>query len=159
MNNNQQNSITWILSFAKQCKKKMILSVLLAIVGVAFGLIPYFAVSKLIVNLFAKEYTLRGILITALVALIGYLGKVIFSTLSTMLSHKSAFQILKNIRQEITDKLSKVPMGYILETSSGKFKTAIVDTVEKIELPLAHMIPELTSNLLIPICLSIYFLF
>lgn len=157
MNNNQQNSITWILSFAKQCKKKMILSVLLAIVGVAFGLIPYFAVSKLIVSLFAKEYTLRGILITALVALIGYLGKVIFSTLSTMLSHKSAFQILKNIRQEITDKLSKVPMGYILETSSGKFKTAIVDTVEKIELPLAHMIPELTSNLLIPICLSIYF--
>ncbi|QUH31916.1 ABC transporter ATP-binding protein [Vallitalea guaymasensis] len=135
----------------------MIASVLLAIAGVGFGIIPYLAVSKLITRIFEKNYTWSNILYIALIALIGYFGKVVFSTLSTILSHRSAFIILKSIRQEITEKLSKVPMGYIEDTSSGKFKTVIVDTVEKIELPLAHMIPELTSNLLIPICLTIYF--
>lgn len=47
-------------------------------------------------------------------------------------------------------------MGYILDTPSGKFKTLLVDTVEKLELPLAHMIPELTANLLIPVLMLIY---
>ncbi|MCD2491585.1 hypothetical protein LQE92_02950 [Lacrimispora sp. NSJ-141] len=42
-------------------------------------------------------------------------------------------------------------LGCILDTPSGKFKTMLVDTVEKLELPLAHMIPELTANILIPI--------
>jgi len=153
----KQSSISWVLGFAKQCKNKMIASVLLAIAGVGFGIIPYLAVSKLITRIFEKNYTWSNILYIALIALIGYFGKVVFSTLSTILSHRSAFIILKSIRQEITEKLSKVPMGYIEDTSSGKFKTVIVDTVEKIELPLAHMIPELTSNLLIPICLTIYF--
>lgn len=157
MKDKKQSSISWVLGFAKQCKNKMIASVLLAIAGVGFGIIPYLAVSKLITRIFEKNYTWSNILYIALIALIGYFGKVVFSTLSTILSHRSAFIILKSIRQEITEKLSKVPMGYIEDTSSGKFKTVIVDTVEKIELPLAHMIPELTSNLLIPICLTIYF--
>ena len=68
-----------------------------------------------------------------------------------MLSHRSAFMILKNIRTELTAKLSRVPMGTILDTPSGNFKTLLVDTVEKLELPLAHMIPELTANILIPV--------
>ena len=47
-------------------------------------------------------------------------------------------------------------MGTILDTPSGKFKTIIVDTVEKLELPLAHMVPELTANILIPILMLVY---
>ena len=56
----------------------------------------------------------------------------------------------------ITEKLSRVPMGTILDTPSGKFKTIIVDTVEKLELPLAHMVPELTANILIPVLMLVY---
>ena len=48
-------------------------------------------------------------------------------------------------------------MGFILDTPSGKFKTMLVDTVEKLELPLAHMLPELTANLLIPALMLAYF--
>ena len=47
-------------------------------------------------------------------------------------------------------------MGTILDTPSGKFKTIIVDTVEKLELPLAHMVPELTANILIPVLMLVY---
>lgn len=92
----------------------------------------------------------------ALAALLGYLGSTWFGTVSTILSHRSAFTILKNIRTELTAKLSCVPMGYILDTPSGKFKTLLVDTVEKLELPLAHMIPELTANILVPVLMLIY---
>lgn len=152
---NKKNSISWILFFAKQCKVKMTISVLLAVVGVAFSMVPYFAVSKLIVKLFEKDFEMIGII--ALVAFVGYLGNLILLTISTILSHKSAFEILKKIRQELITKLVNVPLGTILKMHSGKFKTIIVDTVEKIELPLAHMIPELTSNILIFVGLTIFF--
>lgn len=86
----------------------------------------------------------------------GYTGKVGFNALSTSISHSAAFTILKNIRVKFAEKLSKVPLGYVLESLSGELKTIMVDTVEKLEEPLAHVIPEMTSNLLVPIFVLLY---
>lgn len=156
MKKQQNNTITWLLQFATQCKKKMISSVVLAAIGSACGIVPYVAVSKILTKLCNSKITINYVCIYAIIALIGYMLNVWLSTVSTILSHKSAFTILKNIRLEFTSKLSKVPMGTILDTPSGKFKTLLVDTVEKLELPLAHMIPELTANILIPIFMLVY---
>ena len=156
MEQNKNNSFGWILRFAAQCRGKLAASVLLAVLGAACGVVPYLAVSKIIIQLLAKNYELSSIALMALVALLGYLGSTWLNTASTMLSHRSAFTILKNIRTELTAKLSRVPMGYILDTPSGKFKTLLVDTAEKLELPLAHMIPELTANILIPVLMLVY---
>ena len=35
-------------------------------------------------------------------------------------------------------------------------ETPFMDTVEKLELPLAHMIPELTANILVPLLMMVY---
>ena len=152
----KNNTFRWILHFAGQCRGMLTASVLLAVLGSACGVIPYLAVSRIIIRLLDRNYNLTSIGLLALFAFLGYLGSTWLSTASTMLSHRSAFKILKNIRTELTAKLSRVPMGYILDTPSGKFKTLLVDTVEKLELPLAHMIPELTANLLIPVLMLIY---
>ena len=129
---------------------------LLAILGSACGVVPYLAVTQIIIRILGKNYDLVPIGLLALLALLGYLGGTWLNTASTMLSHRSAFMILKNIRTELTAKLSRVPMGTILDTPSGNFKTLLVDTVEKLELPLAHMIPELTANILIPVLMLLY---
>ena len=119
-------------------------------------MIPYIAVSNGIVMVCRSHYDLRAFLLIAAAALAGYLGQVWLGTFSTMKSHEAAFIILRNIRMAITAKLSRLPMGAILDTPSGKFKTIAVDTVEKLELPLAHMVPELTANILIPILMLAY---
>ena len=50
-----------------------------------------------------------------------------------------------------------MPLGTIIDTSSGKLKQIIVDEVERMERPIAHMIPELTSNIVGAIaCLDLY---
>lgn len=121
------------------------------------GVIPYLAVSKIIIALCAKDYNMRIIVAMAVIALAGYLMQLGCSTLSTIRSHRAAFTVLKNIRMQLTAKLARVPMGFVLDTPSGKFKTMLVDTVEKLELPLAHIIPELTANLLVPVLMFVYF--
>lgn len=53
-------------------------------------------------------------------------------------------------------KLLHIPMGYILETPSGQFKNVIVEKTDSLETPLAHVLPEMTSNLLIPLGILLY---
>ena len=155
----EKNALQYLFGLAKPCKGLLISSVIFAVLGAASGIVPYLAVSRLIIRICAHNYTLQAIFVTALIALGGYLGQLCLSTLSTIRSHRAAFTVLKNIRMQLTAKLSRVPMGFILDTPSGKFKTMLVDTVEKLELPLAHIIPELTANLLIPFLMLVYFFY
>ena len=155
----EKTALQYLLELAKPCKRLLATSVIFAVLGAAAGIVPYLAVSRLIIRICARDYTLQAIFITALIALAGYLGQLYLSTLSTIRSHRAAFTVLRNIRMQLTAKLSRVPMGFILDTPSGKFKTMLVDTVEKLELPLAHIIPELTANLLIPFLMLVYFFY
>ncbi len=155
----EKTALQYLLELAKPCKRLLVTSVIFAVVGAAAGIVPYLAVSRLIIRICARDYTLQAIFVTALIALAGYLGQLCLSTLSTIRSHRAAFTVLRNIRMQLTAKLSRVPMGFILDTPSGKFKTMLVDTVEKLELPLAHIIPELTANLLIPFLMLVYFFY
>ena len=155
----EKTALQYLLELAKPCKRLLITSVIFAVLGAAAGIVPYLAVSRLIIRICARDYTLQAIFVTALIALAGYLGQLCLSTLSTIRSHRAAFTVLRNIRMQLTAKLSRVPMGFILDTPSGKFKTMLVDTVEKLELPLAHIIPELTANLLIPFLMLVYFFY
>ena len=155
----EKTALQYLFGLAKPCKGLLISSVIFAVLGAASGIVPYLAVSRLIIRICAHNYTLQAIFVTALIALAGYLGQLCLSTLSTIRSHRAAFTVLRNIRMQLTAKLSRVPMGFILDTPSGKFKTMLVDTVEKLELPLAHIIPELTANLLIPFLMLVYFFY
>lgn len=159
MKQEKHDTIRWLLRFARSCRGKLTASVLLAALGCASGMIPYLAVSRILILVCGGEYGLGAVAGCAALGLLGYLGNVWLSAASTMLSHRSAFTILKEIRTALTAKLSRVPMGAVLDTPSGQHKTLLVDTVEKLELPLAHMIPELTANLLIPVLMTAYLFF
>ncbi len=84
------------------------------------------------------------------------LGKVIFSNLSTTISHTATYYTLRDLRENITEKLARVPMGTILDTPSGQYKTTIVDRVEGMEPTFAHLIPEMTANVLVPLVIIVY---
>ena len=130
-------------------------SVALALLGVACGMAPYFCVAVMIERLLSGG-GVAECLPWCGGALAGYLGKALFSTWSTALSHTATYHTLRKIRRELLAKLSRVPMGTILDTPSGQYKTTIVDRVEGMEPTLAHLLPEMTSNLLVPLAIAVY---
>lgn len=156
MSNAGQSAASILMGFAGPCKGMLAGSVVLAVLGALCGMVPYIAASRGIIMVCSEDYDFSVFALLAGIALAGYLGQVWLGTFSTMKSHEAAFTILGNIRTAITGKLSRVPMGTILDTPSGTFKTIAVDTVEKLELPLAHMVPELTANTLIPAMMLAY---
>lgn len=133
-------------------------SVVLAICGVACGMIPYFSVAAIIRLLLSGSVSMSAYLMWCGIALAGYLGKVLFGSLSTLISHTATYHTLRDLRKALTSKLARVPMGTVLNTPSGQYKTTIVDRVEGMEPTLAHLIPEMTSNALVPIAILIYLL-
>ena len=47
-------------------------------------------------------------------------------------------------------------MGTLLDTPSGQLKDILVDRVEGLETPLAHLLPEMSANVLVPIFIIVY---
>lgn len=137
-------------------RKEYILAVMLAILGVACGMIPYFAITAIMLCLINGVKSLHIYALWCGIVLLGFTLKIVLANLSTTVSHTATFQTLKEIRLRIADKLTKVPMGYIVDQPSGRFKDIIVDRVESMEPILAHLVPEMTSNLFVPICIVFY---
>ena len=108
------------------------LSIILAILGVACGMVPYFAIAYIMLCLIDGVTALNTYALWCGVILLGFTLKLLFSTLSTTVSHT------------------------IMDQSSGRFKDVIVDRVESMEPILAHLVPEMTSNLFVPLCIIVY---
>ena len=155
----KDNPMSRLMELAAPYKGEYVLSVILAILGVAAGLLPFFAVSKIVILLMDGETSVSVYMEWCLIAGIGFLGKVCFANFSTLVSHTATFATLAEIRLKLADKLTRVPMGYMINTPSGELKNVLIDRVEGMETTLAHLVPELTANLCIPICILIYLLF
>lgn len=145
-----------IFAFTAGCRGKLAASVLFAVLSIAGGMIPYFAAAKITYQMIENQFTVTELGILVLTALLGYTAKVALGAVSTELSHQAAYKILVAIRTALTAKLSKVPLGYVTERPSGALKAVLVDTVEKLESPFAHLIPEMTANLLVPVAVFAY---
>lgn len=149
---------TWLsilLSYAGPCRGKMAASVALAVVSVAGGFVPYLGVYQILRLFVERRAGLEGILLWCGVCLAGYAVKVAGYALSTMLAHVSAYTILEGLRLQVADQLMRAPLDEVESRPIGAMKSTIVDRIEDVEPPLAHMIPELSSNLLLPLAVVI----
>lgn len=147
----KRGTFSIVFSFADSAKGKLSLSVLLAVISVSAGLLPYIAVYKIINLFFTEQASFETILPWILVCAGGYLAQKIFFSFSTSTSHIAAYHILEEIRNSLSEKLMRMPLGSTMNRTAGEWKGTIVDKVETMELPLAHMIPEGISNLVLPI--------
>ena len=148
--------IGWVMEFASTHRVYYVASVLLAICGVICSVIPFVLIGNIIRMLLAGEREWNSYLRLILVIAALWILRVLFHSCSTTLSHKATFQVLANIRRRLLEKLAHLPLGTVLDTPSGSLKNVIVERVDSIETTLAHIVPEFTSNLLVPVFVLIY---
>lgn len=152
MPNKEPGAIRQLFAFVGERNSKMRISILLAVLGEMFGIVPFLMVALLADELYRGTATIQRVLFFSGIAAICQIIKMLLTWRSSLMSHKISFTILKNIRETITDRMAKVPMGVMLETPTGTFKNLIVDNVAKLEDSMAHFMPELPSNIAAPLC-------
>ena len=147
----QQSPVGRIWELGEKEHGKLITAVILAVIGVACGMAPYFAAAKIIVLLLGEETAFSAYLPWLITALAGFLIRTVLYNTALGISHRATFNILKTIRQKLLAKLPRMPLGTVMDTQSGKLKEVVVDQVEGMETTLAHLFPEMTANIVTPL--------
>ena len=153
-----KSPIAWIMSFAGRKRKLYVTSVVLAVIGVLCGLVPYALMGSMAKNLIEGNREWSFYLTHGLMMALCWVGKIVGHNISTTCSHVATFHVLGEVRKQLCDKLSRVPLGYVKDTPSGSLKNIMMERLDSIETTLAHVLPEFTSNLLAPACVFVYML-
>lgn len=157
MKEKKRSAASWILEWAGQKRSAYVWSVVLAAGSVIFKVIPYFMIADVVKMFLDGNREFKAYLVKAVWIALSFILAELLHSLSTALSHKATFTVLANIRKACCEKLARVPLGYVKDTSSGTFKNILVERIDSIETTLAHIVPEFTSNLLAPVIILIYF--
>lgn len=148
--------LSWVLEFAGRKRAYFGGSVVLAMLGVAASFVPYLIIARIVEQLLEgnKEWSFYSVQVLLMAAF--WLVRMTLHSCSTSLSHVATFTVLGGIRKQLCEKLSKIPLGSVLEDNSGSYKNIIVERVDSMETTLAHIIPEFTANLVLPVVMFIY---
>ena len=157
MKEKKRSAFSWILEWTGQKRSAYVWSVVLATGSVIFKVIPYFMIADVVKMFLDGNREFKAYLVKAVWIALSFILAELLHSLSTALSHKATFTVLANIRKICCEKLARVPLGYVKDTSSGTFKNILVERIDSIETTLAHIVPEFTSNLLAPVIILIYF--
>ena len=121
-----------LFAYAEGEKKQLVLSVILSVLSVMLGLVPFYCMYALICLFVAGTAT----------AALAYAVKIALFSLSTGASHAMAYTILEGLRLRLADRFLHAPLGNVENHTIGEIKSMMVDKIENLEPPLAHMIPE-----------------
>ena len=140
-----------LLSYAKGSGGRLGTSIAFSVVSLISGMVPYYLVYRILDRYITGTLDTDYVLRLSLAALCAYLVKVICFGISTGISHYVAFNVLEGLRLKVADTFLKAPLGEVYAHSIGEIKGVIVDKIEDIEPPLAHVVPEGAGHILLPI--------
>lgn len=158
MKKKKENPILLLLTWAGKDRHSLYASVICAFLSGLFTIGAYIGLYRLMDAVLSGNCTKDTIIQNALLITLTTFARLIFLGTSGVLSHKGAYGALFRVRCMITEHLSKVPLGQLDERRTGDIKTVLNEDIEKLELCLAHNIPELVSYMTGPIVIFLYLL-
>lgn len=152
----ENNLVLLLLKWAGKDKYYLYLSVLCALISGLSTAIPYYAVYKTMESIYEHSFTKEILIHYSLILVLGICFRFIIFGTSGILSHKGAYNALFRVRCMVINHMSKVALGHLNERNSGEIKTVLNEEIEKLELFLAHNLPELIFYISGPIAIFIY---
>ena len=140
-----------LFAYAEGGNKRLVLSVVLSVLSVVLGLVPFYCMYQVICLFAAGAATAAAIVKWCLLALAVYAVKILLFSLSTGVSHAMAYTILESLRLRAGRPVPPRTLGDVENHSIGEIKNMMVDKIENMEPPLAHMIPEGAGHIVLPI--------
>ena len=154
--NKQEKKDSWLkvlFRYTDGSERRMGLSVILSIISVIGGLVPYYCIYRG-ADLYIRnigQVPMPEIIRWCILALVFYVVKIVCFSASTWISHIAAYHILEGLRLRLTDRFLKAPLGDVEGHSIGEIKSIMMEKIENMEPPLAHMIPEGSGHILLPV--------
>ena len=147
-----------LMEWAGGDRRYIYASVVLALGASLLSIVPYFAFYR-VIDAVAQGYcSFDFALGWAGVILAAAAVRILCALNSTLASHRGAYNTLFKVRCLVTEHMAKMPLGVLGERSTGEIKYVMNESIEKLELFLAHNLPELALYLSGPIVMFLYLL-
>lgn len=150
MQKREIHPLTWLFRQCQSHQWMLWLSIVLAVMAAVLALGPYYMV-YLIVDRLLLGVAAHELWSLASVAFALMLGRYICLLLSVYLSHHCAFHVQYGIRQSAIDSLSKTKLGFFSQKNSGELKKNLTEDIDRIEVFVAHQLPDLVSSFVLPL--------
>ena len=156
MKQKKENSVALLLHWAGEQKFWLFLAILLSMCSGLCIIIPYIGIYRLMDATFNSACTKELVVQTvAMIAAAVTLRFVLFGC-SGVAAHKGAYGALFKVRCMVAEHMARTPLGALNERRTGDIKTVLNEDIEKLELFLAHNLPDLVCYLVGPVVIFIY---
>ena len=128
---------------------------LLAITGL--NLLGPYLVSKLVAVLTEDfgEAAMKVILNIAVILAATYVFKILFKFLYGYLSHKAAWNLVADMRVRVYDHMQKLSLRFYQDKQTGQLMSRTTNDTATFEMLIAHALPDLITNILVVIGVTI----
>lgn len=151
-----KNRLLLLLHWAGREKYWLFLAVILSTVSGLCIVVPYMGIGRLMDSVLSGTYTAELCSQIAVVIALSVVVRFVLLSCSGVASHRGAYGTLFMVRCMVAEHLSKAPLGALNERRTGGIKTVMNEDIEKLELFLAHNLPDLVCYLVGPILIFGY---
>ncbi len=144
--NTNQSTFSRLFFLASEGRWKLVLSCTLMTIGTLCGMIPYVSVYMITRELLMGEGEQNFIILWSLIALISLIFNGLLTFLGSLGAHKIAFRVLYGIRVKVMEHLGKLSMGFFTSRTTGSVQKTMDESIEKIEIFIAHLLPDLFGS-------------
>ena len=141
----KQSNLGRLLSYAGNRKILSYLSWFFAAVSALIALVPFWYIWRILKEVIEVAPNFgEAVNIThyGWMAVLFAVAAVLVYITGFMCSHMAAFRIATNMRIEMTEHITKLPLGVIEQFGSGKLRRTISETTGATETYLAHQLPD-----------------
>lgn len=156
MRKKKDSSIGLLLKWAGKDKYFLYLSAFCSLISGLCTMIPYYGVYQVLTAIYQNVCTKEVLLHNSILILAAIVVRFVLFGCSGGLSHKGAYRTLYKVRCMIIDHMARVPLGVLSEHNTGSIKTVLNEDIEKLELFLAHHLPEFIYYMCGPVAVFFY---
>ncbi len=152
-----------LLEIAATKKPLIIASVILSALASIASFVPYMAIYYIIGEILEVYPDFSALEASRTVtygwiAFGGVLGNILLYFAALMFSHLAAFGTLYELKVNFAAHLSRLPLGFHLNTGSGRLRKIMDENIEKIEGFIAHQLPDIVASFVAPIVMLVILL-
>lgn len=146
----KKTGMSRLFEIAGEKKGLLTVSGILSAISAACMLVPFLSVYRILGELLKNAGDLSAVdsafmIHWGWIALWGLIGGLVFLYASIIFSHVAAFRILYGLKMGLARHIGKLPLGFLNNTATGKVKKNLEQDVDRVELFIAHTIPDLVN--------------
>lgn len=142
-----------LLEIAGERKWILLLAAVFSGISALCMLVPYWSVYEL-VRLLMVGFDADKAISCGIIALVSLICGLLFLYASLIASHTAAFRTLYGLRLRLSEHIGRLSLGFLSNSSTGSIKKTLDQNVEKIEIFIAHTIPDFV-NVVVTIVASV----